>query len=498
MSSVTNSLYRQNGFSRHAPAARAPVLAPDRLVSKPAVIAAVLLFDSLTLLLCGLSAFQIWRAGFDLTPFELGLALFAALCGFLALLGARWAYTIPALRSVPRQALGVSIALGGALTALLLVAVLLDFYAPGLRSWLVNWFLLAWSVLIAGRFAIAATLAQWTREGRLSRRAVIVGGGLGAAELIARLDGPENTSIQILGLFDDRDAARVPDRVAGYHKLGRFDELVDFCRAQRVDLLIVALPASAEERILMLLKQLLVLPIDVRIAALSDRLKLRARAYAYIGGVPFLPVFDKPMSDWGVAAKMLQDRLLATLSLVALAPLMALIALAVKLDSRGPVLFKQTRYGFNNEKIGVYKFRSMYVDQCDARAAKLVTRDDPRVTRVGRFIRKTSLDELPQLFNVAFKGDLALVGPRPHAFSAKAGERLYDEVVEGYFARHRVKPGITGWAQVNGWRGETDTEEKIEQRVAHDLFYIDNWSMLFDLRILALTPLALLKGKNAY
>jgi lipopolysaccharide/colanic/teichoic acid biosynthesis glycosyltransferase len=140
----------------------------------------------------------------------------------------------------------------------------------------------------------------------------------------------------------------------------------------------------------------------------------------------------------------------------------------------------------------------MYVDQADENAAKLVTRDDPRVTRVGRFIRKTSLDELPQLFNVVFKGNLSLVGPRPHALHAKAEDRLYDQVVDGYFARHKVKPGITGWAQVNGWRGETNTSEKIQRRVEHDLYYIENWSVFFDLYILALTPFALFKSENAY
>ena len=139
----------------------------------------------------------------------------------------------------------------------------------------------------------------------------------------------------------------------------------------------------------------------------------------------------------------------------------------------------------------------MYVDRCDADASKLVTKGDPRVTRVGRFIRKTSLDELPQLFNV-LTGQLSLVGPRPHALAAKAGDELYDEVVKGYFARHKVKPGITGWAQIHGWRGETDTEEKIVKRVEHDLYYIENWSIFLDLYILARTPFALIKTENAY
>jgi exopolysaccharide biosynthesis polyprenyl glycosylphosphotransferase len=196
--------------------------------------------------------------------------------------------------------------------------------------------------------------------------------------------------------------------------------------------------------------------------------------------------------------KWLFDKIVGGLAFIAAAPLMAAIAVVIKLDSRGPVLFKQKRYGFNNDLIEVYKFRSMYVEAADPTASKLVTKGDPRVTRAGRFLRKWSLDELPQLFNVVFTGNLSLVGPRPHAINAKAEQRLYDEAVDGYFARHRVKPGVTGWAQINGWRGETDTQEKIQRRVEYDLFYIENWSVLFDFYIVAMTPLALLKNENAY
>jgi Undecaprenyl-phosphate glucose phosphotransferase len=247
-----------------------------------------------------------------------------------------------------------------------------------------------------------------------------------------------------------------------------------------------------------MLKKLWVLPLDIRLAAHSNKLRFRPRAYSYIGGVPVLDVFDKPVTDWDVVMKWLFDKVVGSLILIATAPIMVITAIAIKLDSRGPVLFKQKRYGFNNELIEVYKFRSMRADQSDATAAKLVQKDDPRVTRVGRFIRKTSIDELPQLFNVVFKGNLSLVGPRPHAIHAKAEDRIYDEAVDGYFARHRVKPGITGWAQINGWRGETDTHEKIQKRVEHDLHYIENWSVLFDLYILGRTPFALLKTENAY
>jgi Undecaprenyl-phosphate glucose phosphotransferase len=287
-------------------------------------------------------------------------------------------------------------------------------------------------------------------------------------------------------------------RIGGYPKLGTVDDLVEFARHDRIDLVIFAMPITAEQRLLQMLRKLWVLPIDIRLAAHTNKLRLRPRSYSYIGSVPVLDVFDKPIADWDVVIKSAFDRFVGALALVFLSPIFLLVAAAVKLDSKGPVFFRQKRYGFNNELIEVFKFRSMYTDKLDHTASKLVTKDDPRVTRVGRFIRKTSIDELPQLFNVVFSGNLSLVGPRPHAVHAKAADRQYDEVVDGYFARHRVRPGITGWAQINGWRGETDTPEKLQHRVEHDLYYIENWSLFFDVYILARTPFALLKAENAY
>jgi Undecaprenyl-phosphate glucose phosphotransferase len=303
--------------------------------------------------------------------------------------------------------------------------------------------------------------------------------------------------LKICGVFDDRSEARTQESVAGCPRLGGLGALIRYCRSMHIDLLIVALPLSAERRVLEIIKRLWVLPVDIRLAAQTSALRFRPRAYSFVGDVPLLDIIDKPITDWNVVIKRTFDFAGAVLASIALAPVMALVALAIRLDSRGPVLFRQKRYGFNNELIEVCKFRSMYADKTDAGAERLVTKDDARVTRVGRFIRKTSLDELPQLFNV-IRGELSLVGPRPHALEAKAANRLYHDVVDGYFARHKVKPGITGWAQVNGWRGETDTPEKIHKRVEHDLYYIDNWSVGFDLYILFRTPLALLSTKNAY
>jgi Undecaprenyl-phosphate glucose phosphotransferase len=366
------------------------------------------------------------------------------------------------------------------------------------RVWLSAFYIAGFAALMISRRMVFLMVRKWTREGRLNRRTVIVGGGASGAQVIEALHKQKDTGVKIIGLFDDRGDERTGTECAGEPKLGTVDDLVEFGRRTRVDLVIFSLPISAENRILQMLKKLWVLPVDIRLAAHANKLQFRPRSYSYVGKVPVFDVADRPIADWDVVMKWLFDKIIGGLILLCALPVMALIALAIKLDSRGPVLFKQRRYGFNNDLIEVYKFRSMYVNLTDANANKLVTKDDPRVTRVGRIIRKASLDELPQLFNVVFKGNLSLVGPRPHAVNARAEARLYDEAVDGYFARHRVKPGITGWAQINGWRGETDTHEKIQQRVVHDLYYIENWSVPFDFSILLRTPFELLKTENVY
>jgi Undecaprenyl-phosphate glucose phosphotransferase len=359
------------------------------------------------------------------------------------------------------------------------------------------WLMSAIALIAALRFPLASVLENLTDAGRLVRRTVIIGGGPDAETLISTLMDDNRKEVSILGVFDDRADERSADSIKGYPKLGTFDQLPAFCRNAGVDLMIVTVPMTAENRLMQILQLLFTLPVDIRISALSSKLRLSSRAYSYIGRVPMLALMDRPLTDWDRVIKNIEDRVLGTLLFLLAAPVMALVALAIRLDSKGPILFKQRRYGFNNELIEVYKFRSMYTDKTDATASKLVTKDDPRVTPVGRFIRKTSLDELPQLLNV-IKGQMSLVGPRPHATEAKASSDLYQTVVGEYFARHRMKPGVTGWAQINGWRGETDTHEKIQRRVDADLYYIDNWSLLFDLYIIAVTPFALMTGKNAY
>ena len=399
----------------------------------------------------------------------------------------------------PRSALPRQIAvLGGLCLAAAVLLGLTGYGGPASAMWLSAWFGSAAFVLLVERLLVARFVGSLTRRGRLERRTVVVGGGKPGEDLLDALARQADPDLRIYGVFDDRNDARSPLILAGYPKLGNVSDLVDVARRTRIDLILFTLPITAEERLLQMLKKLWVLPTDIRLAAHRSGLRFRPQAYSYVGDVPVLDMFDKPIADWDIVIKAIFDRVVGTLALIVLSPVLLLTALAVKLDSRGPILFRQMRHGFNNEAIQVLKFRSLYADQTDFTAAKAVTKNDPRVTRVGRFIRKTSIDELPQLFNVVFKGNLSLVGPRPHAVHAHLANKGYDDVVDGYFARHKVKPGITGWAQVNGWRGETDTPVKIQKRVEHDLAYIENWSILFDAYILLITPLALTRTENAY
>ena len=408
------------------------------------------------------------------------------------------AYTIAALRSLTMTGLKLI----GAWSFVFLCAIAFVFFVKAgetfSRVWLGGWYLAGLTALIGERVCVAVAVRRMAGAGRFDRRTAIVGGGEPANEIIRALQAQPETGIRVVGVFDDRDDSRSPPVIGGFTKLGGVDALVEYARRSPLDLVIFTLPISAENRLLEMLGKLWVLPIDIRLSAHASRLRLRPRSYSYIGSVPVLDVFDRPIADWDLVLKWIFDKVVGLMALLILFPLLVMTAIAVKLDSRGPILFRQKRYGFNNELIEVFKFRTMYTDLTDHSASRLVTKDDPRVTRVGRILRKTSIDELPQLLNVVFRGNMSLVGPRPHALQSKAADRLYAQVVDGYFARHKVKPGITGWAQINGWRGETDTSEKIQRRVEHDLYYIENWSVFFDLYILAATPFSLVKTENAY
>lgn len=464
----------------------------------PAIISGFLCaFEILFILLAGFLSFTAMSAA-SAANWTTPVLVIISMTGFFAVLAqALHLYSVRILRDLAQQTMRIVAAWMICFSCIILSSHLFPNANLLQTTWLAPWFVSGLIAVALLRCAVSLLVKTWTNAGLLERRAIIVGGGKEAEELILNLERQDNNDIRICGVFDDRTDERSPEIVAGYPKLGTVPELVEFARAARLDMLIVSLPLTAGGRVREMLKQLWVLPVDIRLSAHTNKMAFKARSYSYIGVMPFLKLADRPISGWRFVRKRIFDAIFSAVLLLLLTPLMIATAFAIKFDSKGPVFFRQKRHGFNNEVIDVWKFRSMYTDMCDAEAKVVVTKNDPRVTRVGAFIRKTSIDELPQLWN-ALKGELSLVGPRPHAVHAHLADQPWNEVVDGYFARHRVKPGVTGWAQINGWRGEVDNFQKIKKRTDYDLYYIENWSLAFDLYILAMTPIRLLNTKNAY
>ena len=382
---------------------------------------------------------------------------------------------------------------GLVLLVLIAMAFALKVSAEFSRIWSFSAFAVETFFLWVIRAAFLHLIRAWAKAGMLTRRIAIIGAGEQGQRLADMLSKSDDPWSRVIGVFDDR-ADRVPKEVQTFPVLGGIDDLIRAARENRIDDILIALPWSAENRVGDIVERLRILPVDIRLCPDLIGMRYHNRDYARIGNVSYLNIFEKPVSEWNYVVKFLEDWILASIVLVLNLPLMAAIALAIKFTSRGPVLFRQKRYGFNNEVIEVYKFRTMYVERPPETGVPQATKDDPRVTSVGRFLRRTSLDELPQLFNV-LQGTMSLVGPRPHAVEHNVE---YSGIIQGYYSRHRVKPGITGWAQVNGYRGETDTPQKMEKRVEYDIYYIENWSLLFDLKIIFMTLYVVLAQKNAY
>ncbi|HEX2891950.1 undecaprenyl-phosphate glucose phosphotransferase [Vineibacter terrae] len=428
------------------------------------------------------------------SQYLLAMAASALLVGNV--FGALDLYTISSLSNVPGQTGRIVLGWTGVVAALLLAAFAAKVSNNFPRGWAILWYFWSLGAFIVVRFVVFSLLSRWIETGRLTRNVAIVGAGPHGRRLIEHLRQQAATEWRIVGIWDER-ASRPLDPIEGIPVQGTIDDLIDYARHYPLDQIVVALPWAAELRVMKVLKTLWELPIDIRLAPDMIGFRLAHCSYSVLGSVPVLNVFDRPLSAEKLMLKRVEDIVLGLLMLAAFSPVMLATAIAIKLDSKGPILFRQTRYGFNNQKISVWKFRSMYVDACGDGTMRQAVQNDPRVTRVGRFIRRTSIDELPQIFNV-LSGVMSVVGPRPHPIGTRAENVLFEEAVAEYAGRHRVKPGLTGWAQVNGWRGETDTIEKIKRRVDHDLYYIENWSLLLDIKIVLMTVLTVLRGKNAY
>ncbi len=322
------------------------------------------------------------------------------------------------------------------------------------------------------------------------RNAVIAGSSELGAKLAAQISDSALLGIHLDGIFDDRR----PERrvmIEEVPVLGRLDQLAEYVKSHHVDLIYITLPMASQPRILRLLNELRDTTASIYFVPdifVFDLIQARMDS---INGIPVVAVCETPFFGVNGMLKSISDFVLGTLILILISPLLLVLAAGVKLSSPGPVLFRQRRYGLDGRQITVYKFSTMVVLE-DGDEIKQATRDDQRITPFGRFLRRTSLDELPQFINVV-QGRMSIVGPRPHAV---AHNETYRKLINGYMVRHKVKPGITGWAQVNGLRGETDTVDKMRQRIEYDLGYLRNWSLRLDLRIIWKTIFVVFKRQD--
>jgi putative colanic acid biosysnthesis UDP-glucose lipid carrier transferase len=361
-----------------------------------------------------------------------------------------------------------------------------------------SWLVAAPLALCVWRGVTRAVLRYLRLSGRNTRTVAICGATEIGVQLALRITRSPHLGLKLLGFYEDRSPDRA-ERITGEFGgiVGDFDELVENARKGQIDLVYIALPLKAEERVHELLRRLADTTASVYLVPDFFVFNLLHGRWTALGDLPVVSVFETPFYGVDGWVKRVEDIVLGTFFLVAGAPLMIAIAIAIKSTSRGPVFFRQRRYGLNGEVIEVFKFRTMTVAE-DGDKVKQATKNDQRITNVGRILRRTSLDEVPQLIHVV-TGSMSLVGPRPHAV---AHNEIYRSKIAGYMLRHKVKPGLTGWAQVNGWRGETDELWKMERRIEHDLEYIRRWGLAFDLRIIVLTVWGVLFGgkvrQNAY
>jgi polysaccharide biosynthesis protein PslA len=431
--------------------------------------------------------------GIPLASPDQRLALIGALLAMiLAALGGSYAARV---RFAVRRQMALMIA--GAVSAALLIALTVAALDASGRidpARALGLFAAGCVAVVAGR-AATARMAARVFGPRFAPRTVVVAGGAGGARLVSFLRSNSPRDARLIGFVDDRPALALAHEDLPF--IGPVETLFAMIRRDEVDQVILALSAAEEDRALELMRRLADHPVAVRLAPEAITYKAADADSTDLGGLKLLHVIERPISGGHHIVKRLLDVAFALPVLVISAPVMAMIAAAIRIESTGPVLFRQLRTGYNGREFEILKFRTMHVQAPEPGGICQAKRGDPRLSRVGAWLRRTSLDELPQLVNV-LRGDMSLVGPRPHAQGTRAGGRPFEQVARGYAARHRVRPGLTGLAQVRGHRGETDTEDKLIRRVESDLEYIDTWSLWRDLRILTQTLLCVVSMKNAY
>jgi putative colanic acid biosynthesis UDP-glucose lipid carrier transferase len=427
------------------------------------------------------------------TPF-FTLAAFLAALMFLLAGEARRLYASWRLGSVDEE-FGTVVAIWGfTCCAFIVGAFLAKVSSSYSRLAIIVWFLVTPSLLLSSRLLARAALRLLRSSGRNSRTVAIVGAGSASKLLLGKIEESGGFGMKLVGVFDDRSLARIE---AGGDdastRAGDLDQLIDRSRRGEIDYVFITLPMRAEKRIIELVNRLADTTASVYVVPDLFVFDLMRARTTMLGGLPAVSVYESPFDGLSGWVKRAEDLVLGS-ALLALAALpMMFIAVALKLTSKGSVLFRQRRYGLNGSVVHIVKFRTMSVSEDGANVLQAQGPRDPRITPIGRFLRATSMDELPQLFNV-LSGEMSLVGPRPHAIIIN---EEYRRLVHGYMLRHKVKPGITGWAQVNGWHGH-DTVEKMKKRVEHDLEYLQSWSVWLDVKIIFLTIASVFSKKKAH
>ncbi|HEX2559717.1 exopolysaccharide biosynthesis polyprenyl glycosylphosphotransferase [Phenylobacterium sp.] len=473
----------ESGVGERRGSSRPARLAPTRIRLQGRAVAAVFqAMDAMAVALVTLGVALRW----DVLAFAVAALIGVAGLGLFKAYHFGWREGL--VLHLSRAAVGLLLA-GG--TSFLALAPFLP--APDVGRAMLSW--TGWTALtlIALHALWWASIRRWRRNGRLTPNIVVVGATEAADRLVAAV--LKNREANILGVFDDR-LDRAPDHVRGVRVLGDTHAMLGHRIMPYVDRIVITVPGQARERVRQLMERLRVLPNEIALLVEGGDAVGEAADFARIADVPLATISGVPRDAWRAFNKRAQDLVVGTIALILAAPVMLLIALVIRLDSPGPVLFRQRRHGFNNEEIVVWKFRSMRHDRADPKAAQQVMPGDERVTRIGRFIRSTSLDELPQLFNV-LAGEMSLVGPRPHAVGMKTGDVESARLVAEYAHRHRMKPGMTGWAAIHGSRGPVDTPEAVRRRVALDVAYIERQSFWLDLYIMAMTIPCLLGDRAA-
>ncbi len=386
---------------------------------------------------------------------------------------------------------------------LLLVSIVATVAPLDGSRWVVATVMLALALLFLARAVFSMVIRYGVRHRWLGGNVVLVGYSSAGEKFVRAMQARGSGCWwRVVGVVSDERPQREGDAYGGLPWLGSTENIRHLVREGMVQQVVLPLPCGTKMEFEALRRQIATLPVVLSLTWDWDPPRPVGGPWRLFKAnedwrryeVPIQRLSDSPSFGWSAVVKLIEDKLLASLALLLLGPLLVVIALLIKLDSPGPVFFRQKRYGFNHRPIMVYKFRTMYHDSSGTQPFRQATRNDSRITRIGAFLRRTSLDELPQLFNV-IDGSMSLVGPRPHPVEL---DDRFRQLIQGFEGRHNVKPGITGWAQINGFRGETDTLEKMEARIAHDIFYIENWSLWLDIKILIRTALGGWSGENAY